>query len=450
MMDVVHKINSLMWGPILIPLLVGTGIFYTIRLKFVQSMTGKAYKEVLGGAFKKSGKADEDGMSSFQALATAIAAQVGTGNLAGVATALAAGGPGAIFWMWVSAFFGMATNYGEAVLGQLYKTKVDGQITGGPAYYISQGIKNRYLAGFFAVAIILALGFMGNMVQANSIVDVSKNVVDVSPIIIGIVVAIIVGGILVGGISGIASFTEKVVPFMAILYIVGGLAVIFMNAENIIPSLRDIFVGAFDPQALGGGLLGITVMNVIRYGVARGLFSNEAGMGSTPHAHAVAKVDHPAEQGLVSLVGVTFDTMIICTLTALIILTSGAMDSGASGATLTQIGFERSFGHVGTVFVAVALFFFALTTIVGWYYFGEGNIRYLFGKRGVLPYKILVLVMIIFGSTLDVAMVWELADMFNGFMIFPNLVALLILSPKVVESLDEYREIERLKVQKQK
>ncbi|OHW61591.1 amino-acid carrier protein AlsT [Andreesenia angusta] len=450
MMDVVHKINSLMWGPILIPLLVGTGIFYTIRLKFVQSMTGKAYKEVFGGALKKSGKADEEGMSSFQALATAIAAQVGTGNLAGVATALAAGGPGAIFWMWVSAFFGMATNYGEAVLGQLYKTKVDGQITGGPAYYISQGIKNRYLAGFFAVAIILALGFMGNMVQANSIVDVSKNVVDVSPIIIGIIVAVIVGGILVGGISGIASFTEKVVPFMAVLYIVGGLAVIFMNAENIIPSLRDIFVGAFDPQALGGGLLGITVMNVIRYGVARGLFSNEAGMGSTPHAHAVAKVDHPGEQGLVALVGVTFDTMIICTLTALIILTSGAMDSGASGAALTQIGFERSFGHAGTVFVAVALFFFALTTIVGWYYFGEGNIRYLFGKRGVLPYKILVLVMIIFGSTLDVAMVWELADMFNGFMIFPNLVALLILSPKVVEALEEYKNVERLKVQKQK
>lgn len=448
MMDVVHKINSLMWGPILIPLLVGTGIFYTIRLKFVQSMTGKAYKEVLGGAFKKSGKADEEGMSSFQALATAIAAQVGTGNLAGVATALAAGGPGAIFWMWVSAFFGMATNYAEAILGQLYKTKVDGQITGGPAYYISQGIKNRFLAGFFAVAIILALGFMGNMVQSNSIVDVTKNVIDVNPIIIGIVVAVIVGGILVGGISGIASFTEKVVPFMAILYIIGGLAVIFMNAENIIPSFKNIFVGAFDPQAIGGGMLGVTVMNVIRYGVARGLFSNEAGMGSTPHAHAVAKVDHPGEQGLVALVGVTFDTMIICTLTALIILTSGAMDSGASGAALTQIGFERSFGAAGNVFVAIALFFFALTTIVGWYYFGEGNIRYLFGKRGVLPYKILVLVMIVFGSTLDVAMVWELADMFNGFMIFPNLVALLILSPKVAETLADYKEFERLKVQK--
>lgn len=449
MMDVVHKINSFMWGPILIPLLLGTGLFYTIRLKFVQRMTFKAYKEVFGGAFK-GGKADEDGMSSFQALATAIAAQVGTGNLAGVATALAAGGPGAIFWMWVSAFFGMATNYGEAVLGQLYKSKVDGQTTGGPAYYISQGIKNKFMAGFFAVAIILALGFMGNMVQANSIVDVAKNVVSIPPVVIGIILAIIVGGILIGGISSIASFTEKVVPIMAILYIVGGLAVIFMNASEIIPSFRDIFVGAFDPQALGGGLLGITVMNVIRYGVARGLFSNEAGMGSTPHAHAVAKVDHPGDQGLVALVGVTFDTMIICTITALIILTSGAMDSGASGAALTQKGFEYSFGHAGTVFVAIALFFFALTTIIGWYYFGEGNIRYLFGSRGVTPYKAIVLIFLVIGSTLNVELVWELADMFNGFMIFPNLIALLILAPKVAETLEDYKAVQRLKVHKDK
>ncbi len=437
-MEIIEKINSILWGPILIPLLIGTGIFYTIRLRFVQRLTGKAYKQVFKNIFSSSGKADESGMSSFQALATAVAAQVGTGNLTGVATALAAGGPGAIFWMWISAFFGMGTNFAEAVLGQLYKTEIDGHVTGGPAYYIRHGVKSKFLAGFFAVAIILALGFMGNVVQSNSIVDAANNVIDIPPIIIGILVAIVVGAILVGGISSIASFTEKVVPIMATLYILGSVCIIFLNITTLLPALKSIIVGAFSPQALGGGLLGITVMKVIRYGVARGLFSNEAGMGSTPHAHAVAKVSHPAEQGLVALFGITFDTMIICTLTALVILTSGAMNSGATGIALTQLSFETSFGRGGTLFIAIAIFSFALTTIVGWYYFGESNIRYLFGSKSIPVYKCLVLACIIIGSTLKVAVVWELADMFNGFMVLPNLIALLILSPQVVQSLNEY------------
>ncbi len=443
-MEIIEKINTLLWGPILIPLLIGTGIFYTIRLNFVQRLTGQAYKRVFKNIMRPSQKADAKGMSSFQALSTAIAAQVGTGNLAGVATALAAGGPGAIFWMWVSAFFGMATNFAEAVLGQLYKTEVDGQITGGPAYYIRHGIKSKFLAVFFALAIILALGFMGNIVQSNSIVEAANNVTQIPSIYIGIFVAIIVGAILIGGISSIASFTERVVPLMALLYVIGSFGVIILNFDNFFSALRSILIGAFSPQALGGGLLGVTIMNVIRYGVARGLFSNEAGMGSTPHAHAVAKVSHPGEQGLVALFGVTFDTMIICTLTALVILTSGAMDSGASGVELTQIGFETSFGHLGTLFIAIAIFFFALTTIVGWYYFGESNIRYLFGAKAIPLYKFLVLGCIIIGSKLNVDMVWELADLFNGFMIFPNLIALLILSPKVVDALKDYEKYRHL------
>lgn len=449
-LKLIESFNSKLWGPILIPLLLGTGIFYTIRLGFIQKKVGKAFKEVFGNALKKE-KADEDGMSSFQALATAIAAQVGTGNLAGVATAIAMGGPGAIFWMWVSGFFGMATNYAEAVLGQLYKTKKDGQTVGGPAYYISKGLKSKFLAGFFAVAIILALGFIGNMVQSNSVTEVTRNVIDIPPIAVGIVVALIVGFILVGGVTRIAAFAEKVVPIMAILYIVGGLGVLIVNADQIIPAFKGIFVGAFSMKAIGGGLLGRAIMQAIRYGVARGLFSNEAGMGSTPHAHAVAKVKHPGDQGLVALVGVTVDTLIICTFTAMIILTTGALekakDLGIKGAGITQLGFESSFGIAGKVFVAIALFFFALTTIIGWYYFGESNIRYLVGKKGVAPYRLMVLGFVILGSTLKVEMVWHLADTFNGIMVFPNLLALLVLAPKVVESLKEYNaeEGERLK-----
>lgn len=437
-MEVIQKINDVLWGPILVPLLVGTGIFYTIKLGFIQRFTFKAYRNLGKSLFKKDAKADSQGMSSFQSLATAVAAQVGTGNLAGVATALVAGGPGAIFWMWVSALVGMGTNFAEAVLAQIYKTEVDGQVTGGPAYYIDKGLNSKFLATFFAIALIFALGFTGNMVQSNSIVDAFDKIFDVSPLIIGIVVAILVSIILYGGISSIAAFASNVVPIMAILYILGSLGVIIMHAQNIIPAIKSIFIGAFNPQALGGGVLGLTVMNVIRYGVARGLFSNEAGMGSTPHAHAVAKVSHPTEQGLVTLVGVTFDTMIVCTVTALVILTTGALNTGTDGIVLTQIGFEASFGHFGTIFIATAIFFFALTTIVSWYYFGEGNIRYLFGAKGIPMYRFLVITCILVGSVMDVEVVWELADLFNGIMVFPNLIALLILSPKVVQSLKDY------------
>ena len=445
LLEIVKSINGVIWNYMLIFLLCGTGIYFTFKLKFVQVVKfGESFKLVFG-KIKFGKKAGADGMSSFQALATSIAAQVGTGNLAGAATAITMGGPGAIFWMWVSAFFGMGTIFAEATLAQQYKTVVNGQVTGGPAYYIKNGLKNKKIAKglsvFFSITIILALGFIGNMVQANSIGGAFEQSFGIDPRIVGVIIAVLAGIIFIGGVSRIASFTEKIVPVMALLYIVGSLFIIFINYKNILPALEMIIVGAFNPQAIAGGVVGVTVKQAIRYGVARGLFSNEAGMGSTPHAHAVAKVEHPSEQGLVAMMGVFIDTFVILTLTALVILTTGALDSGASGIVLTQNAFAIGMGgELGGIFISIALFFFAFSTIIGWYFFAEANIKFLFGEKGVNPYRILVMIFIFLGSCVQVDLVWELADTFNGLMVFPNLVALLALSKGVKESLDDYNE----------
>lgn len=439
--EIVKDINSILWGPVMLFLLLGTGVLFTFKLRFIQIRKLKtAFKSTFADIFKKNDKANEDGMSSFQALSTAIAAQVGTGNLAGVATAIAAGGPGAIFWMWVSGFFGMSTIFAEAILAQVHRKRVGGVIVGGPAYYIRDGLNNKFLAGFFSLAIILALGFMGNMVQSNSISEAITGAINVPPILVGVVVAAIVGLIVIGGIGRIASFTEKVVPFMAALYILGSVSILVLNADSIIPALRMIIVGAFNPQAATGGLIGATIKESFRYGIARGLFSNEAGMGSTPHAHAVAKVKHPGQQGLVAIMGVVIDTGIVCTLTALVILTTGAFETGLSGAALTQMGFVNGLGGFGSYFIAVCLFFFALSTIIGWYFFGESNVRYLFGKKGLLPYRIIVLACIIIGTTMKVEIVWELADAFNGLMVIPNLIALLGMVSLVVKVTNDFED----------
>lgn len=443
MLEFVQNINKVLWNYILIFLLCGTGIAFTFGLKFVQVRKfGAAFKKAFGGISLRGKKAGEDGMSSFQALATAIAAQVGTGNLAGAATAIAAGGPGAIFWMWLSAFFGMGTIFGEAVLAQVYKEKVDGQITGGPAYYIRKGLNSKFLAGFFSISIIIALGFIGNMVQANSIGTAFSKAFSIPTLVVGIITAALAGLIFVGGISRIAAVTEKVVPLMALLYIIGSLFIVIANWANILPAFKMIFVGAFNPKAATGGLIGVGVKEAVRYGVARGLFSNEAGMGSTPHAHAVAKVKHPEEQGLVAIVGVFIDTFVILTLTALVILTTGALDGKTTGIELTQKAFELGLGNFGNIFIAVSLFFFAFSTIIGWYFFGESNIRYLFGNKGLPVYRLLVLAFIIVGTTMEVKLVWELADTFNGLMVIPNVIALLGLMGVVKKSLKKYEELE--------
>lgn len=435
----IDHINNVLWGPPMLILLVGTGILFTIRLKGIQIRKFHlSFKQTFGGLFKKKNNADADGMSSFQALATAIAAQVGTGNLAGVATAVASGGPGAVFWMWVSGFFGMGTIFAEAVLAQLHTERKDGEKTGGPAYYIKKGLGSNALAIFFAISIIIALGFMGNMVQSSSIAEAAYAAFEVPNVVTGAIIAIIVGLIIIGGVARIASFTEKIVPIMAAFYIIGSLIIVFMHYEMILPAFKMIFEGAFNPTAATGGVIGVSVKEAMRYGIARGLFSNEAGMGSTPHAHAVAKVKHPAEQGLVAMVGVVIDTGIVCTLTALVILTTDAFSSGLYGAQLAQEGFTIGFGNFGTTFVAICLFFFAISTIISWYYFGEANIRFLFGKRGISPYRILVLIFIVIGTMMQAEIVWELADVFNGLIVVPNLIALLGLTSLVVKVAKDY------------
>lgn len=438
MLEIVKAINGILWGIVLVVVLVGCGIIFTFYLRGIQVRKfGKAFKQVFGGFTLKGEKAGAEGMSSFQSLATAIAAQVGTGNLAGAATAIVSGGPGAIFWMWLSAFFGMATIFSEAVLAQLFKKEKDGEVTGGPAYYLKYGLKSDFLAKFFAVTIILALGFIGNMVQANSIGSAFSSAFNINPLIVGILLAIVSGFVFIGGISRIASLTEKLVPIMAGFYVIGGVIILVLMGSNTLDAIRMIFVGAFNPSAVLGGAAGVMVKDAIRYGVARGLFSNEAGMGSTPHAHAVAKVDNPVHQGLAAIVGVFIDTFIVLNITALVIIATGANLSGETGIAVTQKAFEIGFGHFGLIFVAVSLLFFAFSTIVGWYFFAEANIKFLFGSKGLTPFRIIVLLFIVIGTTQKVELVWELADMFNGIMVIPNVIGLIGLAKMVKSTLDK-------------
>ena len=432
----IEQASDILWNSLLLFLLVGTGVFFTIRLRGVQLRRfGEGVHRVFGNFTLRGKKADDQGMSSFQALATAIAAQVGTGNITGCATALVSGGPGALFWVWVSAFFGMATIYAEAVLAQRYRTTVNGKVTGGPAYYIRAAFKDTFgkvLAGVFSVLIILALGFMGNMVQSNSIGDAFHNAFGMSHLAVGIVVAVIAAFIFLGGVQRIAAVTEKIVPIMAAFYIVGCVVILVMNYKTLPNAFTQIFVLAFNPQAMAGGVAGVTVQQAMRFGVARGLFSNEAGMGSTPHAHALAKVNHPREQGAVAILGVFIDTFVVLTLTGLVLITSGLIPDGLTGTALTQAAFSQAFGGFGPVFIAICMFFFAFSTIIGWYFFGQSNFKALFGEKALPVYSVIVVVFILVGSTLKVDLVWAMADFFNGLMAVPNLLALLALSGVVV------------------
>ena len=359
-----------------------------------------------------------------------------------------AGGPGAIFWMWLSALFGMGTIFAEAILAQKYRVEVAGKFIGGPAFYISRGLTPiigkgcaKFLAGFFAVSIIIALGFIGIMVQSNSIAGAVNNAFGLDPLMIGVVIAIFAGLIFIGGIHRIAHFAQLIVPLMAVIYILCALAILFLYAGEILPMIKHIVVGAFNPQALGGGVLGITMKEAIRFGVARGLFSNEAGMGSTPHAHATALVAHPVLQGFTAFIGVFVDTMLVCTSTALIILLTGADQLGLGGALVTQEAFHIAFGEIGPMIIAICLTFFAFTTVIGWYYFGESNIRFLFRSPAALNvYRVLVLAFIVLGTLGKVELVWDMSDMFNGIMVIPNLIALILLHKEIKAVLRDYDE----------
>lgn len=442
---VVQKINFYLSDYILVILLMGTGVLFSVKTRFVQLRCfGEGMCRTFGNFTLHGGK-HKSGLSPLQALATAIAAQVGTGNIIGACGAILIGGPGAIFWMWLIAFFGMATIYAEAVLAQETRTKDNqGRIHGGPVYYIKKAFPNAFgtfLAGFFAVAIILALGFMGSMVQSNSIGETCKNAIGIPTWVMGALITIIAALIFLGGIQRIASVTEKLVPVMAVLYLLGGFAVLIMRIKYVPEAFGMIFKYAFMPDAIIGGGLGYALKTAISQGVKRGLFSNEAGMGSTPHAHAMANVSNPHEQGVVAMVGLFIDTFVVLTMTALVVISTlyagdGVLAAGAAEginkANMAQIAFSMCLGDkLGPVFVEVCLLFFAFSTILSWNFFGKVNVEYLFGKKAVPVYSVLALIFIFFGSCLSNDLVWELADMFNQLMVIPNVIALVALSAAV-------------------
>ena len=442
---IVCNINTYLSNYILVFLLLGVGLWYSIKTRFVQLRCFKEGWNSVFGNLSLRGKKHDSGMSSFQALATAIAAQVGTGNIVGASGAILTGGPGAIFWMWLIAFLGMATIYAEATLAQETRiVEIDGTIKGGPVYYITTAFKGKFgkfLAGFFAVAITLALGFMGCMVQSNSIGEACQNAFHIPSWVMGLIVSAIAAFIFIGGVQRIASVTEKIVPVMACLYLVGGLIVLFARIQYVPATIGMIFKYAFQPQAIIGGGFGYALKEAISQGAKRGLFSNEAGMGSTPHAHALANVKSPHEQGTVAMIGVFIDTFVVLTMTALVVISTlyagngpllprarGAVD-GISKTNMAQLAFSSVFGDtLGNAFVAICLLFFAFSTIVGWNLFGRINVNYLFGKKANLAYSIIAIIFIFLGSCLSNDLVWELTDMFNQLMVLPNMIALVALS----------------------
>ena len=447
----VRTINEYLSNYVLVFLLLGVGIWYTVKTNFVQLRCFKEGWNKVFGNLTLNGKKGGGGMSSFQALATAIAAQVGTGIIVGVAGAILTGGPGAVFWMWVISFFGMATIYAEATLAQ--ETRIvdeDGSIRGGPVYSITTAFKGRFgkfLAGFFAVAIILALGFMGCMVQSNSIGATMETAFGIRSWVIGLILVAICSFIFLGGVQRLASVTEKVVPIMAAVFLAGGLIVLAVRIRYIPETFAMIFRYAFEPQAIIGGGFGYAIKTAISQGAKRGLFSNEAGMGSTPHAHALANVKNPHEQGVVAIIGVFIDMFIILTLNALVIISTlyagdGPLAGcGAAAAStvfnktnLAQSAFGTVFGETaGNMFVAVCLFFFAFSTILSWNLFGKINMIYLFGEKSRGVYTCLALVFIYLGTAMSNDLVWELSDLFNQLMVIPNVIALFALTSHVVK-----------------
>lgn len=456
---IVCDINTYLSNYILVFLLIGVGLWYSIRTRFVQVRCfGEGMRKVFGN-LSLNGKKHDSGMSSFQALATAIAAQVGTGNIVGASGAILTGGPGAIFWMWVIAFFGMATIYAEATLAIETRVKnKDGSIHGGPVYYITTAFKGgfgKFLATFFAIAIILALGFMGCMVQSNSIGECFQTAFGIPPWIVGVVLVIICGIIFLGGVQRLAAVTEKVVPIMAAIFLLGGLVVLVVRIKYIPATFGMIFKYAFEPQAIVGGTFGYAIKQAVSQGAKRGLFSNEAGMGSTPHAHAQANVATPHDQGVVAMVGVFIDTFVVLTLNALVIICTlytadgplangyvGDVTSVLSKTNLAQTAFGSVMGAgLGAKFVAICLFFFAFSTVLSWNLFGKINAIWLFGRKNAktctVIYTLIALVFILLGTMMSNDLVWELTDMFNNLMVIPNAIALFALTGMVVRGADK-------------
>ncbi|MFI3143631.1 alanine/glycine:cation symporter family protein [Streptococcus suis] len=439
MLELFKTINNLVWGPPLLLLLVGTGVYFTLRLGVFQ--IGK-----LPTAFRLIFSSDQSGqgdVSSFAALCTALAATVGTGNIVGVATAITTGGPGALFWMWVAAFFGMATKYAEGFLAIKYRTKdANGQAAGGPMHYITLGMGQKWkpLAIFFAISgVLVALLGMGTFSQVNSIASSMSASFGLAPQLVSIVTAISIACFIFGGIEKISDVSTKIVPFMAILYILASLIVLVVHWNELLPTLGLVLKSAFSPAAAVGGFVGATVKEAIQRGIARGVFSNESGLGSAPIAAAAAKSDNPVEQGLISMTGTFIDTIIICTLTGLTILVTGQWSvEGLEGAPLTQAAFATVFGNTGSIALTISLVLFAFTTILGWSYYGERCIEFLFGTKSILPYRLLFVAMVALGGFLKLDLIWTIADIVNGLMALPNLIALLALSPVIIKETRQY------------
>lgn len=438
MYQILSSMDSFVWGPPLLVLLVGTGIYLSARLGLLQVFKlPKALKLIFTAESKGQGD-----ISSFAALATALAATIGTGNIVGVATAIKLGGPGALFWMWVAAFFGMATKYSEGVLAIKYRTKdANGEVAGGPMYYIVNGLGKHWkpLAIVFSIfGVMVALLGSGTFTQVNSITESLNNAFGLPATIVSIILAVIVAIIIFGGIQSISKVAEKIVPFMAIIYILAALIVLIFNAGNILPSIALILKSAFTGQAATGGFAGATMMIAIQSGIARGVFSNESGLGSAPIAAAAAKTEEPVEQGLVSMTGTFIDTIIVCTLTGLAIIVTGGWSSNLNGATLTQHAFATVFGNFGVFALTISLVLFAFTTILGWGYYGERCFEFLFGTRAIPVYRLIFVLMVALGGFLKLELIWVLADIVNGLMAIPNLVALLGLSPIIIKETKRY------------
>ena len=437
MLELLKALDAFVWGPPLLILLVGTGIYLTIRLGLLQvTRLPKAFQLIFT---KDKGHGD---VSSFAALCTALAATVGTGNIIGVATAIKVGGPGALFWMWMAAFFGMATKYAEGLLAIKYRTKdANGAVAGGPMHYILLGMgeKWRPLAIFFALAgVLVALLGIGTFTQVNSITESIQNTAQVEPAITALVLSVFVAIAVFGGLKSISKVSTAVVPFMAIVYILGTLTVILFNIEKIPATLALIFTSAFSPAAAVGGFAGASIRMAIQNGVARGVFSNESGLGSAPIAAAAAKTNEPVEQGLISMTGTFIDTLIICTLTGLTILVTGVWSGELNGVALTQSAFSMVFSDFGSIVLTIFLVLFAFTTILGWNYYGERCFEFLFGVRFIWLYRVVFVVMVLLGGFIELDMVWIIADIVNALMALPNLIALLVLSPVVIAETKKY------------
>ena len=440
MLEILNEIDAFVWGPPLLVLLVGTGILLTFRLQLLQVFK---LPQALGLIF--SAKNDGSGdVNSFKALCTALAATVGTGNIVGVATAIKAGGPGALFWMWMAAFFGMATKYSECLLAVKYRTvDANGNISGGPMYYIENGLGKNYkpLAVMFAVFGVLCAYFgIGTFAQVNSIVEITQISAGIPVVYTGIALTVVVAAVTIGGLKSIATVAAKVVPAMALLYFLTTVGIMIVFADQVPAAIATVLNSAFTPTAAQGGFLGATVMLAMRSGVARGVFSNESGLGSAPIVAAAAKTKWAAEQGLVSMTGTFIDTIIICTLTGLSLVVSGVWCGPLNGAAMTESAFTMAFPAFGSILLLVGLVLFAFTTILGWNYYGERCVEYLMGVKAILPYRIIFICLIACGPFLKLEEIWVLADIVNGLMAIPNLIALIALSGVVVAETKAYQK----------